>query len=427
MLIDLQDVSSIRKKVEIEIPADAVDTAYKSVTGEFAKQARVPGFRPGKTPAHIVQQRFQKEIQEEVIDRLLPEYFMEAISGKDFEPVGNPGLKRVDPIEKGKPARFVAEFEVKPPVTLAEYRGIEVTSTPVEVNEQDVDAIVERYRDHSSSFVPVTDRGAADGDYLVVDIVTGGEGVENASTQGYTLQLGEEAPLPELNDALRGRNAGEQASFEKSYGEDAPNEKVRNKTVRYDLTVREVKRREKPPVDDELARAVGLGESVAEMRTKVQEDLVRHRQKEDEQARRQQIGDALIARHELEVPQALLMDEMNRSMRNYARFLASQGVDLENADLDWEEIGRNLEPEAVKRVKRGLILEAIAKKEGVSVSDVEVDAEIRTATHGTGEEFAEVRHRLKHDGGYEGLRTSMIQERALELLVREAKVVPKKD
>ncbi|MGH9458052.1 MAG: trigger factor [Thermoanaerobaculia bacterium] len=425
MLIDLTDVSSIRKQVEVEIPAEAVNTAFRTVTTEFARQAKVPGFRPGKTPAEVVRKRFKKEIESEVLDRLLPEYFTDAISGKDIEPVGSPGVKRVDVVEEGKPVRFVAEFEVKPEVELRNWEGIDVTEPPLEVSEEDVDAIVERYRDASSTFVPVEGRGAEDGDYVVVDIVSRGEGVETRTSEGYPIQLGDEAPMPELNDALRGKKAGETAEFDKAYGDDAPNEQVRGKTIQYAMTVRDVKRREKPEVDDELAKSANLGDSVEAMRERIREDLRKHKEQEARNAKRQQVGHALVERHPIEAPQVLLMREMERSMRNYARYLASQGVDIEQADLDWEEIGRNLEPEAINRVKLSLILEEIAKKEGIAVSDVEVDAEIRSASSGTDQEYAEVRQRLRADGGYEALRASMAQERALDLAVERANVVSK--
>ncbi len=425
MLIDLSDVSPIRKQVEVEIPAEAVSSAFQTVTGEFARHAKVPGFRPGKTPKGVILQRFRKDIETEVIDRLLPEYFSEAISGKEFEPVGNPGLKSVDTLEEGKPVRFVAEFEIKPPIQLREYRGIEVTDQPVEVTEAEIDEIVERYRDRASTFVPAGDRGADEGDYVVIDITSSGEGVETRTSEGYLMQMGEAAPLPELNDAVRGKTIGEEASFEKVYGEDAPNEQVRNKTVRYHVVIKDLKMREKPAVDDELAKAANLGETVAEMRDRIREDLRRHKEHEALQSKRQQVGKELVMRHEMEVPYALLSEEMTRSMRNYARFLASQGVDIEKADLDWQEVGKNLEPEARDRVKRSLILEAIAKKEGIEISDVEVDAEIRKAASGTDQEFAEVRQRLRADGGYEALRESIAQEKALEMVVQAAEVVKK--
>ncbi len=161
------------------------------------------------------------------------------------------------------------------------------------------------------------------------------------------------------------------------------------------------------------------------MRDRIRGDIRKHKEHEAQQSKRQQVGKELVARHELEVPYALLSEEMTRSMRNYARFLASQGVDIEKADLDWEEIGKNLEPDARDRVRRSLILEAIARKEGIEISEVEVDAEIRKAAAGSDQEFAEVRQRLRSDGGYEALRASIAQEKALEMVVEAADVVEK--
>ena len=158
------------------------------------------------------------------------------------------------------------------------------------------------------------------------------------------------------------------------------------------------------------------------MREHITADIRRHREHEALRFRRGQIGEKLLAAHEFEVPETLVEEELGKSLNNYARYLASQGVNLEEAQLDWAKVGEEFRPEALKRVKRGLILEAIAKKEGLAVSDVEVDAEIRKASREQDRDFAEVRHRLKHDGGYEALRESLAQERALELLLREAKL-----
>jgi trigger factor len=160
------------------------------------------------------------------------------------------------------------------------------------------------------------------------------------------------------------------------------------------------------------------------MREAIEGDIRRHRQGEILRMKRNQIGDALLARHEFEVPEVLVDDELSKSLQNYARFLASQGIDIEKAELDWKKLGDDFRPEAVKRVKRSLILEAIARKEGLKLSDVEVDAEIRRAAREQERDFADVKHRLKHDGGYEALRASMAQEKALELVLAAAKPRP---
>jgi trigger factor len=422
MLLNYQDISPIKKSVEVEIPADRVSNEAQKVTTEFSKHAKLPGFRPGKIPANVIRSRFAKEIQEEVFSRLLPLSFREAIADKGVEPVGDPELESMDPYIEGAPVKFKANFEVKPQIDLGEYRGLEVDDKKVEVADSDVDEMVERLREQASAYRPITDRGVQDGDFAVIDIVSNAVGMETKRDTGH-FKVGEETPLPEMHEALRGKSAGETATFEKSYPDDAPTEGFRGKNVKHEVTLKEIRVQEKPDVNDEFAKSVGGWESVPQMREAITTDIRRHRELDVQRAKRNQIGDALIAAHDFDVPETLVEEELGKSLQNYARFLASQGIDIEKADLDWRRIGDDFRPEAVKRVRRGLILEAIARKEGVTVSDVEVDAEIRRAATEQGREFADVKHHLKHDGTYESLRASLGQEKALELVLKEA--VPK--
>ena len=226
--------------------------------------------------------------------------------------------------------------------------------------------------------------------------------------------------MPELHEGLRGKKPGDTASFDKPYAEDAQNEKLRGKDVHHEVALKEIRVQEKPEVDDEFAKSVGGWESVAQMREAIAADIRKHRELEARRKKQSQIGELLLAAHELDVPEVLVDEELGKSMQNYARFLASQGIDVEKAEIDWQKVRDDFLPEAVKRVKRGLILEAIAKQENVQVSDVEVDAEIRRAANEAERDFAEVKHRLRHDGGYEQLRGSLAQEKALELVLAAA-------
>ena len=420
MLLNYQDISPIKKSVEVEIPADRVSNEARKVTGEFSRHAKLPGFRPGKIPANVVRSRFAKEIQEEVMSRLLPLSFREAIADKGVEPVGDPELESMDPYIDGAPVKFKANFEVKPHIELREYLGLEIDDKKVEVADSDVDEMIERLREQASAYRPITDRDVQNGDFAVIDIVSNADGMETKRDSGH-FKVGEETPLPEMHEVLRGRNTGETIAFQKSYAEDATTEGFRGKNVKHEVTVKEIRIQEKPDINDEFAKSVGGWEGVAQMREAITTDIRRHRELDVLRAKRNQIGDALIAAHEFDVPETLVEEELGKSLQNYARFLASQGIDIEKADLDWRRIGDDFRPEAVKRVKRGLILEAIARKEGVTVSDVEVDAEIRRAANEQGREFADVKHHLKHDGGYEALRASLAQEKALELVLNEAK------
>src|SRR6185295_9714403 len=168
MLLNYEDISAIKKSVEVEIPADLVSNEARRVTNEFSRQAKLPGFRPGKIPANVIRSRFAKEIQEEVISRLLPLSFREAIADKGVEPVGDPELERLDPYIEGAPVKYKANFEVKPHFELREFRGIEVDDKKVEVADKDVDEMIERLREQASAYRPETGRGLADGDIAVI-------------------------------------------------------------------------------------------------------------------------------------------------------------------------------------------------------------------------------------------------------------------
>jgi trigger factor len=419
MLLNYEDLSSVKKSVEVEIPAELISAESQRVTADFSRQAKIPGFRPGKVPAGIVRTRFAKEIQEQVMERLLPLTFHDAIADKGLEIVGEPHLQHMDTFIEGAPVKYKAEFEVKPRFELGEYRGLAIDDPKIEVGDGDIGAMIDRIREQASAYRPVTDRGLEEGDFAMIEMTTSGEGVE-PDTRGGHFRLGEETPMPELHDALRGKMPGESASFEKTYPEDAQNESFRGKTIRHDVTLKEIRVQEKPEVTDEFAQSSGGWESVDQMREAISADIRKHRELEARRLKQNQIGELLLAAHEMEVPETLVDEELGKSLQNYARFLASQGVDIEQAQIDWRKMRDEFQPEAVKRVKRSLILEQIAKKENLIVSDVEVDAEIRRAAKEADRDFAEVKHRIKHDGGYEALRMSLSQERALDLVLHEA-------
>lgn len=419
-VLNYEELSPVQKSIEVEIPAALLTREADRVTNEFGRQANVPGFRPGKIPASVVRTRFAKEIQEEVVSRVLTQSFRDAMQEKGLEPVGDPRLEHIDPFIEGAPMKFKAVFEVKPQISLGEYRGLEVEDPKIEVSETDVDAMIERMRDQSSAYRIESERGLEDGDFAVIEIASTGEDIEPKTDAGH-FKMGEDTPLPELHDALRGKTAGETASFDKTYGEDAGQEAWRGKTVHHDVTLKEIRVQEKPDVNDEFAKSVGGWETVAQMREAIETDIRRHREVEAMRFKRNSAGEKLLAAHDFDVPETLVEEELGKSLNNYARYLVSQGVNIEQAEIDWRKMGEQFRPEAVKRVKRSLILEAIAKKEGLGVGDVEVDAEIRRAAREQEREFADVKHHLKHDGGYEALRASLAQEKALELVLQESK------
>jgi len=419
MLLNYEDVSPVKKIVEVEIPAGLISAESQRVTSEFSRQVKIPGFRPGKVPLGVIRSRFAKEIQEQVMERLLPQTFSEAIADKGLEVVGDPHLQHVDPVIEGAPVKYKAEFEVKPQFELREYRGLVIDDPKIEVADADVDDMIERLREQASVYRPETERGLDENDFAMIEMTTSGEGID-AETRGGHFRLGEETPLPELHEALRGKKPGESATFEKTYPDDAQNESFRGKNIHHEVTLKEIRVQEKPEITDEFAQSTGGWENVAQMREAIAADVRKHRELEVRRLKQTQLSELLLAAHELEVPDTLAEEEVGRSLQNYARFLVSQGVDVQKAEIDWRKMRDEFLPEAVKRVKRSLILEQIARKENLIVSDVEADAQIRRAAKEADRDFAEVKHQLRHDGGYEKLRMSLSQDKALDLVLDEA-------
>jgi trigger factor len=420
MLLNYTDLSPVKKTMEVEIPSERIAAEMARVTSEFGRQAKIPGFRQGKVPAGVVRSRFAKEIEEEVMSRLMPATFREAVAEKGVQPVGEPKVEHVDSLVIGGPVKYRVEFEVRPQFEVRDYKGIEIDDPKIEVTESDVEAMIERLREQASAYRLETERALEAGDYAMIDIGSTAEEMEPQTDTGH-VKMGEETPLPELHDAIMGKRVGDTVSFDKSYDEEAKNEAFRGKNVHHEVTVREIRVQEKPELNDELAKSAGGWETVEAMREAISNDIRRHREMEAMRLKKNQVGDRLIASHEMEVPESMVEEELGKSLNNYARFLASQGVDLEKAELDWRKVAEEFRPEAIKRVKRSLILDEIAKVEGILASDVEVDAEIRRATSEQDRDFAEVKHRLRHDGGYEELRASLAREKAIDFVLHEAR------
>src|SRR5437764_9496370 len=163
MLLNYQDLSPVKKSVEVEIPADLIQSESRRVADEFGRQAKIPGFRPGRVPPNVVRTRFAKEIQDEVMNRLLPRTFREAIAERGVEPVGDPQLQHIDAFVEGAPLKYKAEFEVKPQIELHEYKGLEIDDPKIEVTEHDVDSMIERLREQASAYRAETERGLEEG------------------------------------------------------------------------------------------------------------------------------------------------------------------------------------------------------------------------------------------------------------------------
>jgi len=428
VVLESRDESPTRTTLDIEVPAEEVERTYAAVSRAFAKKANMPGFRRGHVPEHLVQQRFSGEIREEVVERLLPVALSSAIREKDLSILGHP---RVDKLEWNPPGpiRFSAHLDLKPAVDPGEYKEIPVEDVSVEPTEEEIDRVLERIRESHAEFHPIEGRPAAAGDYAVADIagrfveiLEPGQNPRTFRDEKITLEVGHADSMPEINEALTGSAVGETRTFRKTFPDDFPNENFKGKTVDYEVTLAALKEKRLPPVDDDFARAVAQAESAEKLRDGIRANLRAEKESARRRKFRQDILGTILSRADVPAPEVLVESEVEASLREYARYLAANGLDPKEAD--WEKIREDARPGAERRVREYLVLDAVARREDISVTETELDAEIKRAAARRGVETSELRERLVKNDGLDALRDEMRLSRTLDLLISAARVLP---
>ncbi|MCL4808059.1 MAG: trigger factor [Thermoanaerobaculia bacterium] len=421
--------SPTKRTLSLEIPLEEVLEATEKAAKSLARQVRLPGFRPGKVPAAIVKKRFADELKSEVLESLLRESLREAFREKGISPVGEPKIDDLK-YEADAPLTFKVEVEHRPAVTPKDYRGLKVPTEPTDPKEEEISAALERIREGRASFEPIEDRPAADGDFALVDIkgvCPAGDG-KDFERPKVLVEIGGEETLPEMSAHLRNAEPGVTVSFQKDFPQEGVDADFAGKSVLYHVQLHALKKRVLPEWDDELARQVltprqGEAPEGAGMEM-LRAELVRGMTREKEQAlkekRRRAVLDALLALNPVDAPETMVTAEVDSSLQQYARFLASQGMDLKEAKLDWNKLREEARPAAVRRVKEYLLLDAIADAEGLDVSETELDADLKRRARSMGASFSELKGQLAKNDRLDGIREELRIDKALELLLTEA-------
>ncbi|HWZ85197.1 MAG TPA: trigger factor [Thermoanaerobaculia bacterium] len=427
-ILATKDESSTRTVLEIEVPAEDVQKAFDAVTRSYVKRAAIPGFRKGKAPESVISKRFADEIKGDVLEAVLPDALAAAIEERKLSVLGRPHIEDLK-WEPPGPMRFAARLDLKPAVDPGEYKGIVVEDVGVEPGEDEVTKVIERIREAHAEFHPIEGRAAAPGDFAVADIggsfieiLAPGQNPRTFRDEKITLEVGHADSMPEINEALRGAVPGETRKFRKTFADDFPNDEFRSKTVDYDVTLAALKEKKLPALDDEFARAVSEGDTVETLREKVRTRLRREKEAERRRRFRRSILEALVASKDIPAPEVLVESETAAALRDYARYLAQSGVDPEKED--WEKLQAEARPGAEKRVREYLLLDAIAEREGIQVSETELEAEFKRAAAERGVEVAVLREQMAKAGGIDALRDEMRLAKAVDLLIASAKVLP---
>jgi trigger factor len=433
MKTEFIDVSDTRKNLVVEIPSTVVDAEIDKVSRDYSKAARIPGFRPGKVPAKIVRQRFRDQILHDVAHGLIPRAVDEALRERGVEPVDTPDIRDVV-VEEGQPLKFTATFDTVPAIDPGEYSTIQVRRTHKPVDEAAVDEALAKLRERSARYEPIEDRGIQTGDSVMMDLVRTAHGTPADDSAGdteaktdqhenVTVDIGGQANPPGFDEELKGLTAGEKKTFDISYPDDYTIKELAGTTVTYEVTIKAIRKRIVPQLDDEFAKDVGDFESLAVLRQRIREDLEHEAQHDSDRELRADLMKQLAGRVSFEVPAALLDREIDRRVEEFVRRLIDQQIDPMRTNINWEEFRERQRDAATEAVRGALVLDEVARRESLTVSDADVEAEIARYAERTGRTPAAVRARLDKEGGIGRLYSGLRRERAIDFLLSRATIV----
>lgn len=417
MKVSVEELSTTRRKLAVELDPSDVEEQVERSYRELARSVQLKGFRPGRAPRTLLKQLYGKEIDAEVTGKLIEETIPKALEDNKLEPVAMPVIEERE-LADDRSFRYTALVEVQPEIELKDYRGIEVKAEPVSVASEDVDRTLEQIR---SSRATVVDRDgeARRGDLLLADwdMEVEGKDGSQASRQDASLEIVDGSLLPELVTGLEGAKAGDVRTITANLGERAPDPSLVGKTATFKVTVKKVQERVLPALDGELAKQVSGLDTVDALRADV-ESKIRARLERDAKAKQhEQIVDALVEANPFDAPETLV----EQTVRNLTRFSGAEVPEGESDEAREERKGA-IEKAAKRQVCGDLLLRRIADKEGISVTDEDVDAELDERAQAIGQDGRVLRAAYEKKGILDEIRGDLRRRRTLDFLLENAKI-----
>jgi len=410
----------VTRELVIDAPAEEVAKAYRTVTRNYQRYAKLPGFRPGKVPESVVKRKFATEIRKDVIDGLLPERFSKGVQELGIRPVGQPQVTELT-IEEGQPLHVKAVFEYMPEVSIEGYDQVVVDKPSVEVTEDEFKHEMDQLRESRGTIEPVEeDRPLADGDWAQISYSgTVADDPEAAPIAGEDtlVEVGGKDTVDAFTQVLRGAKAGQELKAEVIYPADYPEAKLQGKTVAYELTVKGIKKRVLPELNDEFAKEMGNYESLEQLQNAVREHMANRKRRSVESETKDRLFAALVEKFQFPIPESMVQDQIEARLERGLRALAAQGMNTDQMrKLDFGRLRAAQRDSAVAEVKAHILLDRIAEKEGVTVSDEELDRELQLAALQSREPYDTLRQRLTEDGGLARIREQLKREKTASLL-----------
>ena len=413
-------------EVEPERVSEALDRAFRKVV----KQVTVPGFRKGKVPRKIFEARFGVEVlYEDAIEFLLPETYMEAVEETKIEPVDRPHVD-VEQFEQGKPFIYKAKVTVKPEGQLGQYIGLQIPEKDFSVTEEDVQEELKRQQERGAELVPVEDGPVESGDQIRLDFegFIDGEAFEGGKGENYPLTVGSGVFIPGFEDQLIGLKPNEEKEIQVKFPEDYHMENLQGKDATFKVKVREIKRKRLPELDDEFAKDVSEFDTLDELKEQIRKDLAERKAEEKKQYLQDQALQLATENAEIDIPQAMIEHEIDHMVEEYGQQLRMQGIPLETylefTNTTMEQLRENFKETAEKRVRQSLVLEAVANKENIEVTEEDIDAELQKWAEQFQRSLEEMRDLFEKNNSIESLSNSIRIRKTLEFLVEKSELTP---
>ncbi len=421
--VQVEALSPIRKRFTIEVPPErvreAIDLAYRGLN----RQVRLKGFRQGKVPRPILERYYRSQVEQEVASRLIQDSLAAAVTDHRIVPVATPVIENAT-LEPGRPFAYTAVVEVKPDVEARDYAGLPVEEPAFVPDEAEVERRLQQLREaHARLRSPAEPRSAQRGDFVTIAFAgeVEGQARPELASESLTVEIGSDRLIPGFEEGLVGLTVGETRTLALRFPADYREEALAGKAATFTVTLKDLKEKVLPELDDEFAKDVGEFESLEALRASVREAYIREETERLRSAAREALIDRLLERNPVEVPPALVEEQARALLREWQHRLARRGIDPSRITVDAEKLAAELKERARRQVHAGLVLEAVARQEGLQVEDAEVERRIAELAAGAKTTPESLRRRLEQDGRLDDLRASILEEKTVEHLMRLAK------
>jgi trigger factor len=421
LTVEIVEVSSCKRNLTAEVPAQEVDQEVDNLAREYARNAKVPGFRPGKVPLNIIRQRYGNDLLKDATQSIIERCWKNALSEHNLHPLAQPVVKEIEN-KPGSPLKFTVSFEIMPPLEVKDYIGVPLTIPTQDITDDSVGQALENLREQHAQFVPVDGGEARDGLYVTINVDGQFEGeTKPTHEEDVTLVIGHQQTNAEFSENLRGARVGETRTFEVSYPAEYHRKAFAGKKVHYSVVVKDIKDKQLAELNDEFAKDVG-SDSLDTLRAKVREELVTQAKQNAEKKARETLLDTIVQRQTVEVPECMVEEELEAYARRLASNLAYQGIDINQTAFDWKKVLDEDRPRAEQTVRRTMFLDAIARQEGIEVTKEEVDSELQKYAEGTSKSAAALRAQLEKEERIQGFEQHLRQNKALDFIYRNANI-----